>query len=301
MKRYVCCICGVMAMPLTSLSSNIFQIVQEKDLAALSSVTTDVAVVNSVDKSGDTPLMMAARVGDVKMVKMLLAAGANVNAQNNGATVKEQIEGYLRRTGDSRRKIVLVLNELGINPSTIDAFQKESDALEGSPSRRQNWKEILGLLQDHAPRLSDCDGDPKSKGAVRTHNPQSSLIRSKLKMSDFDCVFSMITAISNSLQLVVRDNDRGYFAVLDNKKAMNICGGEIVDVPVGGSLKLVGENLMIIFSRPNDKPQEESVLWGFDVEFKFVNKCDKYDEIIIKKGTITARKSESSEIVIKVE
>ena len=297
--RYVCCICCAMAMSLTSWSSDIFQIIQEKDLAALSSVTTDVAAVNSVDKSGDTPLMMAARMGDVKMVKMLLAAGANVDAQNNGATVKEQIEGYLRRTGDSRKEIVLVLNELGIDPRTIDAFQKESDALEGSPSRRQNWKEILGLLQNQVQRLSDCDDDSKGE-AGRTYHSRSSLIRSKLKMSDFDRVFSMITAMSNSLQLVVRDSDQGYFAVLDNKKAMNICGGEIVDIPVGGSLKLVGENFIIMFSRPNDKPLEGSVLWGFDVEFKFVNKGDKRDEIMIKTGTITARKGESSEIVIKV-
>ena len=300
MMRYVSCICGAMVMSLTSLSSDIFQIVQEKDITALSSVTTDVAVINSVDKTGDTPLMMAARMGDVRMVKMLLAAGANVNVQNNGATVKEQIEGYLRRTGDSGREVVLVLNELGINPRAIDAFQKESDALGGSPSRRQNWKEILGLLQNHVQGLSDCDVASKVGGG-RKYNSRSSLIRSKLKITDFDHVFSMITAMSNALQLVVRDIDRGYFAVLDNKKAMNICGGEKVDVPAGGSLKLVGENLIIIFSQSNDKSKEESVLWGFDVEFKSVNKGDECDEILIRTGTITARKSEASGIVLKIE
>lgn len=298
--RYVCCICGVLVMSLTSLGSDIFQIVQEKDITALSSVTTDVAVVNSVDKFGDTPLMMAARMGDVQMVKMLLAAGANVNVQNNGATVKEQIEGYLRRTGDSRREIVFVLNELGINTRTIDAFQKESDALGGTPSRRQNWKEILGLLENHVKRLSDCKGASKVGGG-RTYNSRSPLTRSKLKMSDFDHVFSMITAMSNSLQLVMRDSDRGYFVILDYKKAMNISGGEKVNIPAGGSLKLVGENFIIIFSQLNDKSMEVSALWGFDVEFKFVNKSDKCDEVMIRTGTITARTSETSEIELKIE
>ena len=90
-------------MSLTAFCRDIFQIVETRDFCALSSVTGDIRQVNSVNRSVDTPLMLSARIGDVAMAKMLLEAGADVGVSNKGFTVKEQLESYLRRTGDSKR------------------------------------------------------------------------------------------------------------------------------------------------------------------------------------------------------
>lgn len=298
--RYVCRMGIAMSMSFTALGGDIFQIVENRDLCALSSVTTDVLAVNSVNKFGDTPLMIAARMGDVSMVKMLLAAGANVEAHNNGFSVKEQLEGYLRRTGESRKEIISVLNGLGVNPQTIESFQKESDLLGGSPSRRASWKAILCLLYDHEQGRSDCNGASKGHSG-RTNSARSSIDRGKLKMSDLERVFSMIAAKSNAIQLIVRDKDVCYFAILNNTRAQNICGDEIVSVPVGGSLKLVGKDFLILFTGLIDKDGDESVLWKFDVEFKFVNKVDKINEITLRQGVISARRNGSSKIVVRVD
>ncbi len=105
MQHQIVFILILVTLPFCVLHGDIFQIVESQNLQSLSVLTNDIKQINSVNNFGDTPLMIAARMGNVEMVRMLVDAGADIDACNKGFTVKEQIESYLRRTGDSRKGI----------------------------------------------------------------------------------------------------------------------------------------------------------------------------------------------------
>lgn len=69
-----------------------------------------------VDEHGNTPLMIAARDGDVEGVKHLLAVGANVNAANNYG-----VTALMRSAGKGNEEIVSILINAG---ASVNAVQK---------------------------------------------------------------------------------------------------------------------------------------------------------------------------------
>ena len=52
---------------------------------------TSAALINDVDENGCTPLWLAARTGDLTMVKMLIDAGANATIKNNEGLSPEEV------------------------------------------------------------------------------------------------------------------------------------------------------------------------------------------------------------------
>lgn len=134
------------AMLMPSLKGNIFESITNHDIKSLASLTNRMAIVNSRNEKGETPLMVAARLGDVEIVKILISAGAEIEARDHGFSVKDQIDSYLRRTGEARAQIVSFLRKDGFSEKTIRAFEAESDKLQGTPDRIKAWKDILLIL-----------------------------------------------------------------------------------------------------------------------------------------------------------
>lgn len=66
-----------------SLTDNIFEAIQEIDIVSLNVHLAEGADINAADKNGNTPLMLAAKVGNPRMVKIILAHQPNINAKNN--------------------------------------------------------------------------------------------------------------------------------------------------------------------------------------------------------------------------
>ena len=69
------------------VSENIIQAVQEIDIVSLNVLLAEGAEVDTVDEEGNTPLMLAAKIGNPRMVKILLAHQPEINRVNfNGYT-----------------------------------------------------------------------------------------------------------------------------------------------------------------------------------------------------------------------
>src|SRR5215472_8241927 len=65
-----------------STSGDFYNAIRENNLARLKSLTASGAGANSRDARGSTPLMHAAAIGSLEAMKILLQAGADVNAKN---------------------------------------------------------------------------------------------------------------------------------------------------------------------------------------------------------------------------
>ena len=72
-----------------------------------------------------------------------------------------------------------------------------------------------------------------------------------------------------------------------------------ISVPAGGSLKLVSRDSMLCLKALETK--DDSLLWQFDVELKFVNVGESEDEIMIRSGILAARKNDQKIVVLTAE
>ena len=69
------------------ISDRFYDVIRANDLAGLRSLVGQGATVNTRDRRGETPLQYATVVGSLDSMKLLIEAGADVNAQNDfGAT-----------------------------------------------------------------------------------------------------------------------------------------------------------------------------------------------------------------------
>lgn len=62
----------------------VMKAVQKNDVARMQALIADGADVNELDPNGDAPLVMAAYLGHTDIVRLLLAAGADVTAVDPG-------------------------------------------------------------------------------------------------------------------------------------------------------------------------------------------------------------------------
>uniref|UniRef100_Q01VM8 Ankyrin n=1 Tax=Solibacter usitatus (strain Ellin6076) TaxID=234267 RepID=Q01VM8_SOLUE len=81
-KLGVLCILPVLTFAAEPTSREWYQAIRDNRLSEIKAMAGSKAAVNVVDSRGTTPLMQAAAVGSLAGMKILLEAGANVNARN---------------------------------------------------------------------------------------------------------------------------------------------------------------------------------------------------------------------------
>jgi ankyrin repeat protein len=64
------------------VSDNLFEAIEKVDMVSLNVLLAEGADVNSVDENGNTPLMLASRIGNPRMVKIILAHNPEVDLKN---------------------------------------------------------------------------------------------------------------------------------------------------------------------------------------------------------------------------
>ena len=135
---------GALAMQ-TCDGGGIFRAIDSRDVQLLSTYTNNSEIVNSRNAKGLTPLMEAARIGDVESVRMLLASGADEKSKASGFTVKDQVASYLRRTGAEKERVIDFFRRQGLD-DMVRMVENEARSLGETPERVIAWKEILDIL-----------------------------------------------------------------------------------------------------------------------------------------------------------
>jgi ankyrin repeat protein len=92
-------------------------IVRRHDTVYMQVMLARGADTNIRDRSGNTPLFVAAQIGDADMVRLLLASGANVNAANSSGETP-LIAAVQRRDPTVTRALVAA----GANPAISDTI-----------------------------------------------------------------------------------------------------------------------------------------------------------------------------------
>lgn len=64
------------------LASDLITAIRQIDIMSVNLLLAEGAYVDSVDANGNTPLMLASRIGNPRIVRILLAHDPNINAKN---------------------------------------------------------------------------------------------------------------------------------------------------------------------------------------------------------------------------
>lgn len=65
------------------VASNLFEAIEKIDIVSLNVLLADGADVDTVDADGNTPLMLASKIGNPRIMEIILAHNPDVNAKNN--------------------------------------------------------------------------------------------------------------------------------------------------------------------------------------------------------------------------
>jgi hypothetical protein len=300
MHRYDVILMFALLLAFDGECKDVFQIVLSHDLQSLASITNNKSVVNVRDRDGETPLMVAARQGDVEMVKLLLAAGADVGARNKGLTVVDQVESYLRRT-TRRDATVRSMRRMGIEEHTIQSYEEEVDALGGTPERIKAWKTMRKAFCANGNYLGMDRQNSYTQFRAHENERMPSIRTNALRKADVQRLFSSVEIVQNELRLATKADGIGYFAVLDGKRAQNIAAGQTVACSRNGSLKLVGKDVMVVFKAEEGFYPTDANLCRFDVELKIARKKREVCEVEVRRGIFSLRKSGKGEVEVVLE
>lgn len=107
-----------------TLAADLFESIRNIDIVSLNIHLAEGANVDSVDNEGNTPLMLAAKVGNPRMARILLAHQPNLNAKNlKGETAlmiaAENGQYYIARQLIARGANTLERNSSGLTAEDI--------------------------------------------------------------------------------------------------------------------------------------------------------------------------------------
>ncbi len=161
----VFCLLPALAAAAEPTSKDWYQAIRENNLAALQSMARSKPALNVTDSRGTTPLMQAAAVGSVDAVKLLLDAGAAVNA-HNGLEVTPLIYGALE---PAKVKMLVAAganvnaqSKLGRTPLIVAAMR---------PGASQTLRLLLSKGAD--PKAADATGGTALVEAARANDLES--------------------------------------------------------------------------------------------------------------------------------
>lgn len=80
-------IAGIEAHSNTNIEDNIFTAIENIDYTSINILLAEDADIDTVNQQGNTPLMVAAKIGNMRILNILLSHNPDVNKQNkDGAT-----------------------------------------------------------------------------------------------------------------------------------------------------------------------------------------------------------------------
>ncbi len=65
------------------VTDNIIEAIHNIDIVSLNVLLAEGAAIDTADGNGNTPLMLASKIGNPRMIKIILAHNPEVNSQNN--------------------------------------------------------------------------------------------------------------------------------------------------------------------------------------------------------------------------
>jgi ankyrin repeat protein len=125
----------------------LFDAIKDGNLGEVKQMAHIKSNLDARDEQNLTPLMLAAKQASVENVKTLVVAGADLNAHDKGFTVIDQVESYLRRTGDNKKRAIEMMKRDGYSKQLIESMEKDAAALNESPEQIRKWQAILAYLK----------------------------------------------------------------------------------------------------------------------------------------------------------
>lgn len=125
----------------------LFDTIKDGNIAEVKQMANTKTNLDARDEQNWTPLMVAAKEASMENVKTLVEAGSDLDAQDKGFTVIDQVESYLRRTGDNKKRAIEMMKRDGYSKQLIESMEKDAAALNESPERIRKWQTILDYLK----------------------------------------------------------------------------------------------------------------------------------------------------------
>ncbi len=76
-------ISGVKANPTDKIKDDIFTAIRSIDYTSINVLLSDGTNIDTVDQNGNTPLMMASKIGNARILDIILSHNPDINKQNN--------------------------------------------------------------------------------------------------------------------------------------------------------------------------------------------------------------------------
>lgn len=127
-----------------TLAADLFESIRNIDIVSLNIHLAEGANVDSVDNEGNTPLMLAAKVGNPRMARILLAHQPNINAKNLKGETALMIAAENGQYYIARQLIVRGANTLEQNNGGLTA--QDIAIRNGQPQIVQLLKETHGEI-----------------------------------------------------------------------------------------------------------------------------------------------------------
>lgn len=161
----ILCLLPALALAAEPTSRDWYQAIRENNLALLKTMASSKAAVNVADSRGTTPLMNAATVGSLDAIKILLDAGADVNARN-GLDLTALIYGA------SAPAKVKLLVEAGADVNAKSKFGRTALLLAAAhPGGAETVRLLLSKGAD--PKAKDTTNATPLAEAARANNMES--------------------------------------------------------------------------------------------------------------------------------
>lgn len=125
----------------------LFDAINDGNIAEVKQMANTKPNLDGRDEQNLTPLMVAAKKASMENVKTLVEAGCDLDAQDKGFTVIDQVESYLRRTGDNKKRAIEMMKRDGYSKQLIESMEKDAVALNESPEQIRKWQAILDYLK----------------------------------------------------------------------------------------------------------------------------------------------------------
>lgn len=121
------------------VSGSIIEAVNNIDIVSLNVLLAGGAEIETIDENGNTPLMLASKIGNLRMFRIIMAHNPNLNTRNKNSETALIIAAEHGQT-----EIVRSLIQKGANPNLIN----QSGFTPAELAKRNGHSQILNLLRN---------------------------------------------------------------------------------------------------------------------------------------------------------